>query len=355
MKKDSAGEIRKGEVLDTHLLLPYLKEHISDIGDTIKVKQFPGGASNLTYLLESGERQMVLRRPPFGAKIKSAHDMGREYKVLDALSKGYNRAPKPLVYCEDESILGAPFYVMERVEGVIIRHSMGQELTSSTVADIADSLIETFVELHELDYEEVGLGDLGRPSGYVKRQVEGWSKRYLKSKTEEQKELEFVGRWLADNMPKESGASLIHNDYKHDNVILAEDNLAQVKAILDWEMCTLGDPLMDLGTTLSYWMNPDDPDIFRKNFVNPSVLPGNPSREGILQLYAEKSGREVQYPVFYYAFGLFKTGIILQQIFYRFKNGHTQDQRFAQFNHAVRGFGSMAARAIELKRIDALL
>lgn len=355
MKKDSAGEIRNGEDLDSSSLLPYLQEHISDLGDDIKIKQFPGGASNLTYLLISGPRQMVLRRPPFGAKIKSAHDMGREHKVLNALSKGYHKAPKPLVYCEDESIIGAPFYVMERVEGIIIRHAMGQELSKDVVSEIADSLIGTFVELHELDYQDVGLGDLGRPEGYIRRQVEGWTKRYLKSQTEEQKELEFVGRWLADHMPSESGASLIHNDYKHDNVILAENNLAEVKAILDWEMCTLGDPLMDLGTTLSYWMNPDDPDIFKKNFVNPSVLPGNPSREGLLHLYAQKSGREVQYPIFYYAFGLFKTGVVLQQIYYRFKKGHTQDQRFAHFNHAIRGFGSMAARAIELKRIDGLL
>lgn len=355
MKEDSAGNIRKGEDLDASALLPYLRKHIDGIGDELDIKQFPGGASNLTYLLVSGDLQMVLRRPPFGAKIKSAHDMGREHKVLDALSKGYKKAPRPLVYCEDESIIGAPFYVMERVQGVILRHDMGEELAADEVASIADGLIETFVELHQLDFEEVGLGELGRPEGYVKRQVDGWSKRYLKSQTEEQKELEYVGRWLADHMPTESGASLIHNDFKHDNVILDQKNLSSVKAILDWEMCTLGDPLMDLGTTLSYWMNPDDPEVFRQNFINPSVLPGNPSRSELLHIYAEKSGREVQYPVFYYAFGLFKTGVVLQQIYYRFKMGHTQDQRFAMFNHAVRGFGTMASRAIELKRIDQLM
>jgi len=354
MNQDVAGNIRKGEALDSGALLPYLKDHIEGIGEDLTIRQFPGGASNLTYLLTSGELEMVLRRPPFGAKIKSAHDMGREHKVLDALSKGYGKAPKPLLYCEDESVIGAPFYVMDRVRGVILRHNMGQELGQDLVKDIADSLIDTFVELHQLDYQAVGLSDLGRPEGYIRRQVEGWTRRYIKAKTEEQKELETVGRWLADHMPTESGASLIHNDFKHDNVILDIEDLTEVKAILDWEMCTLGDPLMDLGTTLSYWMNPDDPSIFRKSFANPSLLDGNPTREGLLHAYETASGRSVDHPVFYYAFGLFKTGVVLQQIYYRFVHGHTQDQRFAQFNHVVKAFGVMASRAIELNRIDEL-
>ncbi len=355
MQLDQPKEIRKGEALDNEAILSYLKTCVSNLGDDLTIRQFPGGASNLTYLLTSGTRQMVLRRPPFGAKIKSAHDMGREYKVLDALSKGYKKAPTPLLYCEDESIIGAPFYVMERVEGVIIRHDMGKELSPVLVANIADSLVATFVELHELDYKELGLGELGRPIGYIHRQVEGWTRRYYKSKTDEQKEIEAVSKWLSDHMPKESGASLIHNDFKHDNVILDGEDLTLVKAILDWEMCTLGDPLMDLGTSLSYWMNPDDPPIFVKSFTNPSVLPGNPTREEFLQLYAEKSGREVTQPIFYYAFGLFKTAVVLQQIYYRFKMGHTKDPRFAHFNHAVTAFGIMASRAIELERIDGLM
>ncbi len=354
MNIDEAKDIRKGEDLDAAAVLRYLQKHVEGVGDEIEIKQFPGGASNLTYLLRSGDREMVLRRPPFGAKIKSAHDMGREHRVLDALSKGYNKVPQPLVHCEDESVIGAPFYVMERVEGVIIRHDMGKELHAETVKGIADSLIDTFVDLHKLDYKAIGLGELGRPEGYIKRQVDGWSKRYIKSQTEEQKELEYVGRWLDDHQPKESGHSLIHNDYKHDNVILDADDLTQVKAILDWEMCTLGDPLMDLGTTLGYWMNPDDPGIFVKSFENPSVLEGNPSREEFLHVYSLKSGKEVSHPVFYYAFGLWKTGVVLQQIYYRFKQGHTQDQRFAMFNHVVKAFGSMAYRAIELNRIDRL-
>ncbi len=355
MKLDEAKDIRAGEELDVSALSAFLSEHIDGLSGDLKVKQFPGGASNLTYLLKDGEKEMVMRRPPFGAKIKSAHDMGREHKVLSALSKGYNKAPTPLIYCQDESIIGAPFYVMERVKGVIIRHHMGKELESSLVGDICDSLIDSLVELHQLDYEQVGLSDLGRPIGYIARQVGGWSKRYIKAKTEDQPEIEHVGRWLDDHQPSESGSSLIHNDFKHDNVILDADNLAVVKAILDWEMCTLGDPLMDLGTTLSYWMNPDDPEIFRLSFPNPSLLPGNPTREGLLHLYSQKSGREVAHPIFYYAFGLWKTAVVLQQIYYRYAHGHTQDKRFANFNVVVKGFGIMASRAIELGRLDRLM
>ena len=355
MKLDEAQDIRKGEELDEGALLTYLIQHIPGLSGEMEVRQFPGGASNLTYLLKIGERQLVMRRPPFGAKIKSAHDMGREHKVLSALSRGYNKAPRPLVYCEDESVIGASFYVMERVEGVILRHNMGQELDKVLVGDIADSLLDSLVELHHLDYEGAGLGDLGRPSGYIKRQVDGWSKRYIKAKTEDQPEIEFVGRWLDDHQPTESGASLIHNDFKHDNVILAEDDLTEVKAILDWEMCTLGDPLMDLGTTLSYWMNPDDPDLFRKSFPNPSLLEGNPTREGLVHLYSMKSGKEVAHPVFLYAFGLWKTAVVVQQIYYRYAHGHTQDQRFANFNFVVKGFGTMASRAIELGSLDKLM
>lgn len=355
MKIDDAQSVRKGEELDEGALLQYLRHHIPGLEGELEVKQFSGGASNLTYLLRVGEQEMVMRRPPFGAKIKSAHDMGREHKVLAALSKGYDKAPNPLVYCDDESVIGAPFYVMKRVEGVILRQDMGKELPPELVGDIASSLLDSLVELHQLDYVDVGLADLGRPEGYIKRQIDGWSRRYQNAKTEDQPEIEYVGRWLDERQPKESGSALIHNDYKHDNVILDAHDLNEVKAILDWEMCTLGDPLMDLGTSLSYWMNPDDPQLFKKSFVNPSVLDGNPTREGLLQMYCEKSGFEVDQPVFYYAFGLWKTAVVLQQIYYRYQRGHTQDPRFAQFNVAVKGFGVMASRAIELNRLDGLM
>jgi len=355
-KIDQANKVREGEELDVQVIERLLLDNIEGTSGSLEIKQFPGGASNLTYLLTLGEQHMVLRRPPFGAKIKSAHDMGREHKVLSALSKGYGKAPKPLYYTEDESIIGCPFYVMERVDGVILRGKGGyaETLDEDTIGSIANGLIDTFVELHSLDYKALGLGELGRPEGYVGRQVGGWTKRYYNSKTDEHETIEKAIKWLAENQPVESGASLIHNDFKHDNVVLDKDNLSKVKALLDWEMCTIGDPLMDLGTSMAYWMNPDDPAMFRENFFNPSCMPGNPTRSEWIGAYESKSGRSVDYPVFYYVYGLFKIAVIVQQIYARYKAGHTKDPRFKSFNFVVAGFGQMASQAIDRKRIDDL-
>jgi len=356
IKQDQAGEIRSGEQPDYEAIASYLKSHFSDLDGEMKVRQFGGGASNLTYLISFENFECVMRRPPYGAQIKSAHDMGREFRVLDALSKHYKKAPKPLLYEESGDVLGCQFYVMERVHGVILRHNDGSDgsIPQDMVADIANGLMDTLAELHALDYKAVGLGDLGKPQGYVQRQVEGWTRRYMKAKTDEVESIEFIAKWLAKEMPTESHASIIHNDYKHDNVVLDKDNLSEVKAILDWEMCTIGDPLMDMGTVLSYWINPEDHPALKKNFPNPSALPGNPNRSGLLALYESKTGRKMDNPVFYYVFGLFKTAVILQQIYARFKVGHTTDQRFANFNEAVQAFGIMGYQAIQKNQLDDL-
>lgn len=353
---DAAKAIRKGEELNIPQLEKFLLENLKSVNGKLEIDQFPGGASNLTYLIRLGEKEMVLRRPPFGTKVKSAHDMGREYKVLSALSNSYTKAPKPLIYTEDESIIGAPFYIMERVRGVILRSSTGQakNLEKGTITAIANSLVETMVELHAIDYNKVGLGNLGKPEGYAERQITGWTKRYFKAKTDEWKELEKVAAWLNENIPSETGSSLIHNDYKHDNVVLDPNDLTKIIAILDWEMCTLGDPLMDLGTTLGYWANENDPPSIKMAITNPSSLPGNPSRGELIQLYAQKSGRDVGNFVFYYVYGLFKIAVIVQQIYYRYVKGFTQDKRFAQMNFFVDVLGKMGLRAIEKKRIDNL-
>lgn len=353
---DQATSIRTGEELDIPSLQSYLLEKLEGANGELMIEQFPGGASNLTYLLKLGEQQMVLRRPPFGANVKSAHDMSREYKVLSALSKSYGKAPKPLIYTDNTNIIGAEFYVMERVQGVIIRGDGGfaKKLEEKTVHSIADSLMNTMVELHGLDYKKIGLENLGRPVGYTTRQVEGWTRRYFKAKTDEMPVIEEAAKWLNENIPAETGASLIHNDFKHDNVVLDSNDLTKIIAILDWEMSTIGDPLMDLGTTMAYWMNHDDPPIMRNAFPNPSILKGNPSREGMLQLYAEKSGRDVGDFVFYYAYGLFKLAVVLQQIYYRYHKGFTKDRRFAQMNKMAEILCQIATRAIEKKRIDNL-
>lgn len=356
LKKDKAGNIREGEQLEIEKIEKYLRSNIEGIDGDLELLQFPGGASNLTYLLKFNNRQMVMRRPPFGANIKSAHDMGREYKVLTALSKGYGKAPSPLLYESTGEILGCEFYIMERVEGIILRGQDGSDgsISPGQVGMIANGLLDALVELHDLDYEAIGLGDLGRPDGYVERQVTGWMKRYNKSKTDDHSSIEFVGLWLAENMPKEGAASIIHNDYKHDNVVLDQGNLSQVIALLDWEMCTLGDPLMDMGTALSYWINPEDPELLKQNFPNPSMLEGNPKRSELAGMYEQKSGRKMDYPIFYYAFGLFKTAVILQQIYARYKKGFTTDARFKHFDQAVAAFGLIAEQAIKRNRLDDL-
>ena len=353
---DQAKAVRKGEELDLEKLEPFLQEQLNMPGAELRIEQFPGGFSNLTYLIRLGDTGFVLRRPPFGAKIKSAHDMGREYKILNALSSSYDKAPKPLLYTEDESVIGAPFYVMERVQGVILRPKMPKEMAPAPeiMKEVAVSLIDTFADLHAVDYQAVGLGDLGRPEGYVERQVSGWTKRYFKSKTDEITEIEKVASWLADNQPGESGTALIHNDFKYDNVVLDSSDWTQIIAVLDWEMSTIGDPLMDFGTSLGYWVTGDDPDWLHALALSPTILPGNPDRSEVVRLYAEKSGRDLSDVVFYYVYGLFKIAVIVQQIYYRYKHGYTQDPRFAKLNHVVKGLGVMAQSAILKKDIDRL-
>lgn len=352
-KIDQAVSIRSGEELPIEKLRVFLAEHLPEYTGELVIDQFPGGASNLTYLLNYGGSQMVLRRPPFGSKVKSAHDMGREHRVLSALAGSYDKAPKPLVYTEDESIMGAPFYIMERVEGTILRKGSGYASTlgESMIADISESLVDAMVELHALDYDAIGLGQLGRPVGYAERQVSGWTKRYFGSKTEDMVELEKTAKWLATRVPSVTDAGLIHNDFKHDNVVLDSNDLTKVLALLDWEMCTVGDPLMDLGTTLAYWTNENDPPVMQLASDLPSSLPGNPNREELIALYESKSGRKMEDPVFYYAYGLFKIAVVVQQIYYRYKMGHTQDKRFQHLNKMADGMGKMAYQAIEKNRI----
>ncbi len=353
---DRPTQVRKGEELDLKRLEVFLHTHLKDASGTLNVLQFPNGFSNLTYMIELGDKSFVLRRPPFGAKVKSGHDMGREYRILSGLVKAYPKVPQPIIYTEDEEIIGTPFYIMEKVEGVILRAKMPKEMIPepAKMRKIAESLVDTFVELHEVDYESVGLGDIGRPEGYIQRQIEGWTRRYMAVKTDEIAEIEKVAKWLQDNMPKDNTKTLIHNDFKYDNLVLDSNDWTKIKTVLDWEMATIGHPLMDLGTSIGYWMNHNDPDFMKQMGLNPTTLPGNPTREEIVQHYAQKSGREVGDFVFYYVYGLFKIAVIVQQIYYRYKKGLTQDERFKNLNFVVQGCGNIAQRAIELQRLDNL-
>jgi aminoglycoside phosphotransferase (APT) family kinase protein len=354
---DRPRSVRPGEELDTGALATYLAQHVPGVDGPVEVEQFPGGYSNLTYLVRAGEREMVLRRPPFGAAIRSAHDMGREYRILSRLGAVYPRVPRALAYCEDASVLGAPFYVMERVRGVILRSRPpeGVDLSTETMAGLADAFVRNLAELHAVDAGAAGLGDLGHAEGYVERQVRGWTERYLRARTDDVPSVERAARWLAEHLPVETGASLIHNDYKYDNLVLDPADLTRIVAVLDWEMATVGDPWMDLGTSLAYWLDPDDPAELQRMGLNTlTLLPGNPRRSELVERYAAASGRPAPDPVFYFVYGLLKVAAIAQQIYARFVAGHTKDPRFGALIHAVRALGATAELAIERGRIDRL-
>ena len=352
---DQAAPVRRGEALDSAALEHYLLANLPDAAGPLVVTQFPGGFSNLTYLLRLGDQELVLRRPPLGAAIKSAHDMGREYRVLRALHPVYPKTPRPLLYCDDETVIGAPFYVMERRRGVILRGQppAALNLTPAVMRQIAGAAIDNLAAIHAIDYAAAGLDDLGRPDGYVARQLDGWTKRYRAAQTDDLATLETLIDWLATHQPLESGAALIHNDYKFDNLMLAPDDLTEIVAVLDWEMCTLGDPLLDLGTTLGYWIEPGDPPALQA-MLGLTAAPGNLTRQEVVARYTAASGRTVDDPRFYYLYGVFKIAVIVQQIYARYRRGATQDARFARLGAVVAACGQLGAAAIEQGRISGL-
>jgi aminoglycoside phosphotransferase (APT) family kinase protein len=351
---DASSPVRGGEELDVDRLKSYLAEQLGHPVEDVVVEQFPQGFSNLTYLVRCGSHEYVLRRPPFGNQVKSAHDMGREYNVLSKLSTVYELAPKPVFYCTDESVLGASFYLMERRRGVILRRKLPQGFAPEpgTFHTLGLAFIDNLARLHALDYQAAGLGDLGKPEGYVERQVNGWIQRYEKAQTDSWPSVDEVARWLTTNRPAESGAALIHNDYKFDNIVLDESDLTRIVAVLDWEMCTLGDPLMDLGCTLAYWIQADDHESLKQFVPGPTYIPGNLTRSELIARYAATSGRDVQHVLFYYCYGLYKLAVIIQQIYARYARGFTRDARFADMNRQVDSLGRAAARAIEIGRVS---
>lgn len=346
---DQSTQIRPGEELDASLIDPYLKAHIPGLDGTPTISQFPGGASNLTYLLEYPGQEFVLRRPPFGHKAKSAHDMGREYRILNQLKDGFPYCPKAYVHCTDESVIGAEFYVMERVNGIILRSDLPPELglDATRTEALCKSFIDKFVELHQVDYTACGLADLGKPEGYVARQIRGWGERYEKALTPDAPKWEAVRAWLNDKMPVDHPtSSIVHNDYRFDNVILDPHNPMQIIGVLDWELTTLGDPLMDLGNTLAYWIEAADPAPVQLMRRQPSNAPGMLTRRQFVDYYAERSGIQIDNFDFYYTYGLFRLAGIVQQIYYRFFHGQTQDKRFAQFIHMNKLLEQMSLNVI---------
>jgi aminoglycoside phosphotransferase (APT) family kinase protein len=335
---DSAAAIREGEELDKKAVEEFLKDTIPGLEGSLTVSQFPSGYSNLTYLIEMGNRKLVLRRPPFGTKAKSAHDMGREYRILSALHESFPYAPEPLVQSEDESIIGSPFYIMERIEGIILRKDLPPSLNYSKkeAGILSRNLVDVLLELHAVDYKKIGLADEGKPRGYIKRQVEGWSRRYRAARTPDAPDFEEIMDWLDRKQPEDSATpSLIHNDYKFDNIVLDPENPLKIIGILDWEMATIGDPLMDLGAVIAYWINTDDSEEMQLIRLQPTHLPGMMSRNEVLAYYLDKAGQSHSDFSFYQCCNLFRLSTIAQQIYYRFYHGQTRDKRFALLIGAV--------------------
>jgi len=365
---DRPGPVRSGEELDVAALRRYLTRELphrlpdpsTPDGPPLEIRQFGRGYSNLTYLVHIGGEddghEMVLRRPPFGSRVETAHDMGREHRVLSRLHPIWDKAPEPLAFCSDADVLGAPFYLMERVRGTILRRDPppGVDLSPEVARRLSETFADTLAELHGLDLVATGLGELGKPEGYAERQVHGWTERYHGSQTDDIPELERVAEWLAGRLPEvvsRSTAGFVHNDFKYDNLVLDPDDPTRIRAVLDWEMATVGDPLMDLGTTLGYWVEADDPEPLQRFRFGPTQLPGTLGRRELVERYGSRSGRETPDLVFYYVFGLFKIAVIAQQIYYRWKQGLTRDERFAGLIHAIHTLGRISTRAVDTGHI----
>jgi len=350
---DRPTAIRAGEELPLPALEKFLLRHFPAATGPLAAEQFPSGHSNLTYLVRLGNQEMVLRRPPFGSKVRTAHDMGREYRVLSKLHSSYPEAPRVLLFCDDESVLGAPFYLTERIPGIILRKDPPEGLNFSpeVARRLSESFVDNLARLHGLDYAAIGLGELGKPQGYLERQVQGWIDRYHGSQTHALPEVERIAAWLRERTPPMREGTLIHNDYKYDNMVLDPDDITKIIGVLDWEMCTIGDPLSDLGTALAYWVDADDPDELQSVRWCPSNYLGSMTRAQLVERYALATGRDVSAMAFYLAFARFKVAVILQQIYYRFHEGLTQDQRFASLPVKIETLLQASLRTIETGEI----
>ncbi|ARU58390.1 putative aminoglycoside phosphotransferase [Oleiphilus messinensis] len=346
---DQAKNIRDGEELDVERVDRYLKPHLSGLSGTPEIKQFPGGASNLTYLISYPERDLILRRPPFGKKAKSAHDMVREARIMSALKPVYPYVPEVVLIAEQTEVMDCDFYVMERLVGIIPRQNLDAQMGLSVegVRQLCTNVVDKLIELHGVDYQAADLAGIGKGSGYVARQILGWSDRYRKAMTEDASDFEVVMQWLEDKMPEDVATCVIHNDFRFDNVVLAVDDPQHVIGVLDWEMATLGDPLMDLGNSLAYWVQTDDDPQFQMMRRQPTHEKGMMTRQQVVDYYLSKTGYQVKSFDFYEIYGLFRLAVIIQQIYYRYFHGQTKDKRFSGFGFAAKYMEQRCLRMIE--------
>lgn len=330
---DTAKAVRDGESFDAARTDTWLKEQVSGLIGAPQVTQFSGGASNLTYLLKYQNRELILRRPPFGHVPKGAHDMAREFHIQQALKPVYPAVPDMVALCQDSAVMDSDFYVMDRIVGIIPRANLprGLLLNESQTRELCLGVIDKLIDLHQVDHHSAGLAQLGKGDGYVERQIGGWSGRYGKSKTWNVPGWSYVMDWLKANMPNDIANVIIHNDFRFDNVVLDADNPMNIIGVLDWEMATLGDPLMDLGNTLAYWVESDDDKILQSLRRQPTHLPGMLTRQQVVEYYCDRTGFKTDNWAFYEVYGLFRLAVIIQQIYYRYHNKQTRNPAFKHF------------------------
>jgi aminoglycoside phosphotransferase (APT) family kinase protein len=340
MAEDVGGPVRAGEELDVGAVDAWLKARVPGLAGAPRVTQYAGGASNWTYRLEYEKDDLVLRRPPAGTKARSSHDMAREYNVQRALRPVFPLVPQMVAHCADASVIGAEFYVMRRIPGIVPRRRMPVDLSEPQARALCERFVDTLVALHAVDADKAGLAALGRGPGYVRRQIEGWSDRYRKARTWNVPSYEPVMRWLHERIPEDSATCVIHNDFRLDNLVLDPHDPTRILGVLDWEMSTLGDPLMDLGNALAYWVEADDGRLALATRRQPSHLPGMMTREELVARYFEKSGLAPRDIAFYEVYGVFRLAGIVQQIYYRYHKRETRNPAFRRFwliNHYLHG------------------
>ncbi|MBV9832081.1 MAG: phosphotransferase family protein [Marmoricola sp.] len=336
---EGAGEVRDEDSFDVPAVRAWLAVQGTDLAEDVEVRQFGGGASNITYSVRDDTHDLILRRPPRGQKAKGAHDMGREYRIQDGLAGVFPLVPRMVALCEDESVIGLPFYVMLRIDGIIPRRDFppGLSLDEQQATTLCTNALDVLVDLHRVDVDSTPLAAMNKGDGYVERQVSGWSKRYRDARTEDAGDYETLMAWLDERQPQDVGHCLIHNDFRFDNMVLSREDPTTPIGLLDWEMATVGDPLMDLGGTMAYWVTDDDDEFFRQFRRQPTNLPGMLSREEMVRRYCDAMGFSVDAEqwLFYEVFGLFRLGVIAQQIYYRYFHRQTTNEAYAIFGPAA--------------------
>lgn len=352
---DVGGKVREGEELDIEAVTAWLVSQNVDLKGSAEVTQYSGGASNWTYRLKYDNVDLILRRPPKGTKAKSAHDMVREYNVQKALTPLYPVLPEIIALCQDESVIGSDFYVMKRIEGIIPRAKLPPELQFDEfqVNQLCTNVLDKLIELHQVPYIGTELEKIGKGDGYCRRQVEGWDSRYEKAHTLNVPSFKYVRKWLLDHIPEDSKTCVIHNDWRFDNVILDPNNPTQVIGVLDWEMATLGDPLMDLGSALAYWVEDTDNQIFKSTRRQPTHLKGMLTRKQVVDYYLDKTGLHTQNWAFYEVFGIFRLAVIAQQIYYRYYHKQTTNTAFKDFWIVIHALHIRALKLISVQKIEA--